>query len=141
MGFNPAGLLTVEIDLSKGSYENRDVMANFYRPLLDRVRAIPGVKEAGVIQMLPIQDSGWNGDIHILGHPPDPPNQERLAELRYLTPGYFQAMGISLVRGRTLDDKIDTPTSPPVVVVNEAFVKKFFSKDETRSASTLKAGT
>jgi len=130
LGFDPKGLLTVEIDLSKGSYENRDVVANFYQPLLERVRAIPGVKEAGLIQMLPIQSAGWNGDIHIVGHPPDPPNQERLAEFRYLTPSYFQAMGISLVRGRMFDEKIDTLTSLPVVMVNEAFVEKFFSKNE-----------
>ncbi len=130
LGFNPNGLLAVEIDLSAGRYENRDVVTNFYRPLLDRVHGIPGIKEAGLIQMLPIQDSWNNSDIHIVGHPPNPPNEERIAEHRILTPGYFQALGISLVRGRMLDEKIDTPTSPPVVVVNEAFVKKFFSKDE-----------
>ena len=130
LGFNPDGLLAVEIELSKGSYEGRDVVANLYQPLVDRARGIPGVKEAGLIQMLPIQSSGTNSDIHIAGHPPDLPNQERLAEIRFLTPGYFQTLGISLVHGRMLDEKIDTPTSPPVVVVNEAFVKKFFSKDE-----------
>ncbi|MFZ0862271.1 MAG: ABC transporter permease [Candidatus Sulfotelmatobacter sp.] len=130
LGFNPDGLLAVEIDLSTGSYENRDVVTNFYQPLLDRVREIPGIKEAGLIQMLPIQDSWNNSDIHIVGHPPNPPNEERIAEQRILTPGYFQALGVSLVRGRMLDEKIDTPTSPSVVVVNEAFVKKFFSEDE-----------
>jgi putative ABC transport system permease protein len=130
LGFDPKGLLAVEIDLSKGSYENRDVMASFYQPLLDRVRAIPGIREAGLIQMLPIQDCWDNGDIHIVGHPPDPPNQERLAEYRLVNPGYFRTLGISLVRGRMLDEKIDTPASPPVVVVNEAFVRKFFSPGE-----------
>jgi len=130
LGFNPRGLITVEIDVSKGNYENRDVMADLYQPLLERIRAIPGVQEAGLIQMLPVQGGGTNGDVHIKGHPPDPPNQERLAEIRVLTPSYFPAMGISLVRGRMLDDQIDTPTSSAVVVVNEAFVAKFFSKDE-----------
>ena len=130
LGFNPNGLLAVEIDLSKGSYEGRDAMAKFYQPLLDRVRAIPGVKEAGLIQMLPIQNCWTNADVHIAGHPPDPPNQERLAELRFSTPGYFPTLGISLVRGRMLDEKTDSLTSRPVAVVNEAFVRKFFSKDE-----------
>ena len=130
LGFDSSGLLTTEIALSTGKYEGRDVMANFYHPLLDRVRSIPGVKGAGLIQMFPIQSAWTNGDVHIAGHPPDPPNQERLAEIRLVTPGYFQAMGISLLRGRMLDDKIDTPDSSPVVVVNEAFVKKFFSTNE-----------
>jgi hypothetical protein len=47
-----------------------------------------------------------------------------------VTPGYFNAFGIALLRGRLLDEKIDTSTSPPVVVVNEAFVKKFFADGE-----------
>jgi predicted permease len=130
LGFNPDNILTTEIDLSRGSYEGRDVNANFYKPLLERVRAIPGVQSAGLIQLLPIQNWGWNSDIHIAGHPPDPPNQERLAEYRIATPGYFHALGISLVRGRMFDDGTDTPTSPAVVVVNEAFVKKFFAEGE-----------
>jgi putative ABC transport system permease protein len=130
LGFDPDGLLTSEIDLSLDTYQGRDVDANFYRPSLERVQAIPGVKAAGLIQILPIQNWGWNGDIHIVGHPPDPPNQERLAETRFITPSYFKALGISLVRGRLLDEGVDTRTSQPVVVVNEAFVKKFFSADE-----------
>ena len=47
-----------------------------------------------------------------------------------VTPGYFRALSISLVRGRLLDEKIDTPTSTPVMVVNEAFVKKFLANGE-----------
>src|SRR6266446_3221758 len=130
LGFDPDRLLTSEIDLSVADYENRDVIANFYRPLVEKVQAIPGVKAAGLIQVLPIQNWGWNSDMHIVGHPPDPPNEERLAEGRFVTPGYFDALGISLIRGRLLDDQLDTPTSQPVVVVNEAFVKKFFSREE-----------
>jgi len=130
LGFNPNGLMATEIDLSSKAYENRDVVAAFYQPMLERVRSVPGVRAAGLVGMLPIQNWGWNSDIHIAGQPPDPPNAERLAEMRPVTPGYFDAFGIALVRGRLLDDKIDTRTSQPVVVVNEAFVKKFFSNGE-----------
>ena len=59
------------------------------------------------------------------GQPPAPPNQERLAEFRLVTPGYFPAFGDRLVRGRLLDDKAESPSSPPVVVVNERFVDRF----------------
>jgi hypothetical protein len=68
--------------------------------------------------------------MHIVGHPPDPPKQERLAETRLVSPGYFQALGLSLIRGRLLDERLDIPTSQSVVVVNEAFVRKFFSPGE-----------
>ena len=130
LGFDPDGLLTCEIDLSPAAYEGREVIANFYRPLLERVRAIPGVRAAGLIDILPIQNWGSNSEIHINGHPPDPPNQERLAETRIVSPDYFSAFGTSLVRGRLLDERVDTPNSEPVIVVNEAFVKKFFAEGD-----------
>ena len=130
LGFNPGHVVTAKIVLSPNAYRGRDVVSVFYQPLLEKVRAIPGVDDAGVIQMLPIQDWGSNSEVHIVGHPPDPPNEERLAEFRVVTPGYFRALGIRLVRGRMLDENIDTPKSPLAAVVNEAFVRKFFSLDE-----------
>jgi putative ABC transport system permease protein len=130
LGFSPDHLLASEIDLSAATYEGRDAFANFYRPLLENLQALPGVKAAGLIQVLPIQNWGWNSDIHVVGHPPNPPNQERLAETRFVSPSYFAAMGLSLIRGRFLDDSVETRTSPAVVVVNEAFVKKFFAPNE-----------
>jgi putative ABC transport system permease protein len=130
LGFSADHLLTTEIDLSVDNYRGRDILKSFYEPLLERVKALPGVKSAGLIQMLPIREWGWNGDTHIVGKPPNPPNEERLAEIRIVSPQYFDAMGISLVRGRMLDPRIDTPGSHPVMVVNEAFVKKFFNPGE-----------
>jgi putative ABC transport system permease protein len=125
LGFSPDNILTAEIDLSPGRYEGRDVVANFYQPLLDKVRAIPGVNAAGTIMLLPIQNYGWNSDIHVIGTPPAPPNVEQLAEFRMVSPGYYQVFQDQLVRGRLLDPSLDTTTSIPTIVVNDAFVKKF----------------
>jgi putative ABC transport system permease protein len=130
LGFSPDHLLTTEIDLSVDRYRDRDMLKTFYEPLLERVKTLPGVKSAGLVQLLPIREWGWNGDTHIVGKPPNPPNEERLAEIRAVTPDYFDAMGIALVRGRMLDPHIDTPTSHTVMVVNEAFVKKFLAPGE-----------
>lgn len=125
LGFSPDNILTAEIDLSPGRYEGRDVMADFYNPLLDKIRAIPGVDAAGIIQVLPIQNWGWNSEIHVAGTPPAPANAVTLAEDRIITPGYYDVFKDRLVRGRLLDPTIDTRGSKPVIVVNEAFVKKF----------------
>ena len=130
VGFSPDHLLTTEIDISVDNYRGRDVLRALYEPLLERVKALPGVKSAGLIHFIPLREWGWNSDTHIAGHPPNPPNQERLAEIRFITPDYFDAMDIALVRGRLLDAKIDKPQSKPVMVVNEAFVKKFFASGE-----------
>lgn len=139
-GFNPNNMLASEIDLSSGRYENRDQIADFYTPMLERVQAIPGVKAAGLIQIVPIQEWGWNSDIAIVGQPPPPPNVERLAELRLVTPGYYAAFEDRLVRGRLLDEKLDTLDSQRVAAVNEAFVKKFFSNGDDPIGKQLEDG-
>jgi putative ABC transport system permease protein len=138
MGFDPDGILTAEIDLSAGRYANLDVYTDFYRPLLERVQAIPGVRAAGFIQLIPIQSYGWNSDIEIVGQPPPPPNREHLAEFRLVTPGYFAAFGQQLIKGRLLDEKLDTPNSARVVVVNEAFVNKFIPAGQDPIGMQLK---
>ncbi len=127
LGFEPSRILTTAIQLSPGEYEHRDPLATFYRPLLDRVTHLPGVRAAGLINILPIQNSGSNSEIHIAGQPPYPFQQEVLAEVRFATPGYFDAMGIKLLRGRMLSPAEDTPNlKVPNVVINQAFQKKFF---------------
>ncbi|MBV8808314.1 MAG: ABC transporter permease [Acidobacteriaceae bacterium] len=129
-GFMPDHILTAEIDLSPGSYEHRDVIADFYTPMLERVQTIPGVKSAGLIQVVPIQNWGWNSDVHIAGQPPNPPSEERLAEIRLLTPGYYSVFEDRLVRGRLLNAALDTPNSQRVAVVNETFVKRYIPRGQ-----------
>jgi putative ABC transport system permease protein len=128
LGFDAKSILTAAIDLSPGNYEGRDPLVTFYRPLLERVSHLPGVEGAGLINILPVQNWGSNGDVHISGQPPNPPNQEMLAEERLVSAGYFDAMGTKLVHGRMLSPALDTPDRPAsAVVVNEAFRRKFFS--------------
>jgi putative ABC transport system permease protein len=128
LGFDAKTILTASINLSPGNYEGRDPLVAFYRPLLERVSHLPGVQGSGLINILPVQNWGSNGDVHISGQPPYPPNEEMLAEERLVSAGYFDAMGIKLVRGRMLSQPLDTPDRPAsAVVVNEAFRRKFFS--------------
>ncbi|HLJ17930.1 MAG TPA: hypothetical protein VKV15_25765 [Bryobacteraceae bacterium] len=68
-GFDSSQILTAEIGLSPATYDRRDAITDFYAPLLERVRAIPGVVDAGLIQLLPIQNWGWNSDVQIVGNP------------------------------------------------------------------------
>jgi putative ABC transport system permease protein len=126
LGFDPAHILTAEINLSPDRYQGRDEIADFYQPLFNRVAQIPGVRAVGVISILPIQNWGSNSDIHIAGQPPYPPNQEMLAEGRMVSLGYFDVFGIPLHRGRMLSPGLDRPENPSsAVVVNERFQSKF----------------
>lgn len=126
LGFDARHILTAEIDLSPGRYQNHNAWADFYQPMLDRVSHLPGVRAAGVVNLVPIQAWGWNSEIHVTGQPPTPPTEITLAEDRFVSPGYFDALGIRLLGGRRLSFSLDLPTNKAAtIVVNQAFVKKF----------------
>ena len=126
LGFDARHILAAEIDLSPGRYQGHNVWTDFYQPMLDRVVHLPGVRAAGVVNLVPIQSWGWNSEIHITGQPPTPPTEVTLAEDRYVSTGYFDALGIRLLKGRMLSPGLDVPANKAAtIVVNQAFVKKF----------------
>ena len=129
-GYTTDHLLTLEINVSPGDYAGKDLDAALYRPLEEKARAIPGVKAVGYNRLIPLIEWGWNTGINMVGKPPDPAAQERLAEVRMVSPGWYQAMGLRLLRGRLFDPAIDKPGSPDVVVVNQKFVDTFLPGEE-----------
>ena len=138
LGFDPRHILAVDLHSAPVRYEGRDPISGFFNPLLERVRQIPGVRAAGLVDMLPIESWGSNTDVHIAGQPPNPKNVEELAEVRMVSPGYFDVFGIPLYAGRPLSASIDGPDNKVgTVLVNEAFVKKFLPGGFARSAWRL----
>jgi predicted permease len=86
----------------------------------ERVSRIPGVRADGFISMLPLQTSGWTAGFQIPGRAEILP-----CELRYVTPGYFSAMGVPIRRGRDFTTR-DAADQPRVIVVNEALARQYF---------------
>jgi predicted permease len=128
LGVDTSVILSTRIDLSHGNYQSRDPLLSFYRPLLEKVSRLPGVSAAGLIDFLPIEAFGDGYNVHITGQPPYPPNSEMAAETRFVSPGYFDAMGLKLTGGRLLSPALDRPDNQAgTLVVNEAFRRKFFS--------------
>lgn len=128
LGYPSDRILTTQITLSPANYGNKDPLATLYQPLLERVAHLPGVQSAGFINILPIQNFGINQNVHISGQPPYPDKLDVTAENRFVTPGYFDVMGIHLLRGRMLSPALDPWQNPAgTVVVNQAFERKFFS--------------
>jgi predicted permease len=127
LGIDTAKILTTRLDLSKGHYAGRDPIATFYNPLLEKIAHLPGVQGAGVIDVLPVQGWGDGYGIHITGQPPYPPNLDMGAETRFVSAGYFDAMGLQLTGGRLLSPSLDKAENPAgTMVVNQAFQHKFF---------------
>src|SRR5262249_16157775 len=81
---------------------------------------------AGMINLLPMQQWGWNSEFQIEGQAPFPPGQAPLVEIRSVSPDYFRAMGIPLVAGRFLSDQ-DNERSEHVILINQSFARRYFS--------------
>src|SRR5690606_23150200 len=100
----------------------------FYDRLAERLRAVPGVEAAGMVQQLPMR-GGYVLSFEIQGRPAASPGEELSANHRVVSPDYFAAMGIPLLRGRVLTPR-DAETSPMVAVVDQAFVQRHFPDED-----------
>jgi ABC-type antimicrobial peptide transport system permease subunit len=108
-----------------------------YYDIADRVAQLPDVSAAGFIQVLPLQNWGWNAvstDFVVKGAPPRTEPAFPI-ELRYVTPGYFDALGIRIVRGRGLQST-DTRNAPRVILVNETLARRYFGDRDPVGAVT-----
>ena len=89
------------------------------------------MRAAGFIQMLPLQNWGWTGQSRpisvVRGRPPITPIFP--IQLRYVTPGYFEALGIPIVKGRGFTDR-DERGAPPVILLNETLARRYFGDDD-----------
>jgi putative ABC transport system permease protein len=124
MGYESQGLIAAYLPLPMERNPDAATVTMYVDRILDEVRAVPGIREAAVATGLPLR--GW-GD----GMPfrlADKPDEEVGTGFKIVSPEYFQALGLPLKAGRYLD-KGDTASSPPVVVVNESFVKRYFPKE------------
>ncbi|HEY9436346.1 MAG TPA: ABC transporter permease [Blastocatellia bacterium] len=119
-GFSPEGVLTARID---PTYKEFDEVVGFYRSLLERVSAIPGVQRAGIINS---QGSTW--DFTIDEHPPIPKEQRPFASHNQVSGDYFRVIGIPLRAGRFFTDR-DIKGAPPVALIDETLQRRHFPKE------------
>jgi putative ABC transport system permease protein len=140
LGFHLDHLLLEEVALTPGGANQANPYTLFYRPLLDKLKATPGVADAAIISMMPLQNYGMNSEIKIAGEPPAPSGQNTLAEIRFVSPEYYKTIGARLIRGRLPSDAIDNPTTSNVIV-NQAFVRRFFRPGEDPIGRKLDFGS
>jgi predicted permease len=124
-GFNPHHLLSMEVSVLGTNEAEPGRRANFYRDLLDRVRALPGVESAGAINHIPLAGDQWGWNFRIAGRPEPSPGDVPNVVYRLVMPGYFQAMRLPLRSGRDVTAQDDS-RSPGVVIVNERAARKYW---------------
>jgi putative ABC transport system permease protein len=125
LGFNPRGVLTMNIALPPSRYGSPEKIVRFYDQLVERVRQIPGVSAAAICNNAPFDHNEWDSSFHITGTPPDAHGNEPISEMAIVSPDYFRALGMSILRGRNFGPE-DVKGRPGTVVIDELAAQKFF---------------
>ena len=129
-GFQASRVMTFELSLPDAKFGNdKDKAARFYRAALDKLRALPGVEAAGVGEVVPLGGATESTGIRIPGRPPARKGEIRFANFTIVSPGYFEAVGTPVLRGRPIGDS-DTADSPPVALINRAMANKYWPHED-----------
>jgi putative ABC transport system permease protein len=122
-GFATENILTFRINPSTGRYDTQEKRVAFHTQLLDRIGALPGVTAAAAVHSIPMTGRNNNWSIIIEGRPVANVGEAPADLIQRVTPEYFDALGLTLVRGRLFTHE-DDAQSPPVVVISEAMAQK-----------------
>jgi putative ABC transport system permease protein len=127
-GFNPENVLTMRAQLPKKKYPEPHHIVDFFKRAQERVATLPGVQAVGAISYLPLTGPAARDGFKIVGQPEPAPGQEPPCEVRVITPTYFQAMGIPLLKGRLLDERDGVDSR--ALLINETLAKKHFPNED-----------
>jgi putative ABC transport system permease protein len=129
-GFRADHLLTMSVVLPPQKYPDQARRSAFYSELTSRVEALPGVRSAAVTDWLPLTMTGGSFGVSVEGRA-DPGTDKRPDVVtRVVSAGYFETMGIKLLRGRQFDERQDRAGSPQVVVVSETTARRLWPGEE-----------
>ncbi len=129
LGLDPNGVLTMQVSLPSEKYSPPEQRINFYQQLLSRVETLSDVTKAGAISHLPMGGSSTWRELLSAGQTQFVKGRQPAIDYRVVTPGYFDAVGTPILKGRNFTGK-EKADGPRVVMVNEAFAKRFFAGDE-----------
>ena len=128
-GFHPTGVLTMEISLPAKKYSTNEQARAFFNQALERIRTIPGVQSAGLVSGLPLTNSPNSGTINVDSTAVSTDKLQPEADQRIVTPGYMEAMGMTLVQGR-LFDAHDVEQGARVVIVDQSLARMYWPKED-----------
>ena len=124
LGFDPVGLFTAQITIPSKEY-NREARRQFFASLQDEIESLPGVEASGLSTKLPMVSTGRRGSTWPADEAKPPPQETFAPMVRWVSSGYFEAMGIELLRGRDISPD-DVPGRTPEVVLSQETVRAIF---------------
>ena len=126
LGFDTDGVLCVDVGTPPALSDDVTKRRTFFGEMLRRVRALPGVEAAAVVTLRPLSGTvGMDWPFTVEGQSPKDAERNPLLNFETVSPGYFETMGIPLVRGRDFTDS-DREDQPGVVVVSDALARRFW---------------
>ncbi len=125
MGFRTENLLTAQLQIAPAKYGDRESRSQFYSGILGDIRAMPGVESVSAINKLPISDPWMDWYAWDPGNPPETPQDRVSSFARWVVPGYFETLGIPILRGRDHQDR-DYEYPLPLLVINESMAEALF---------------
>jgi putative ABC transport system permease protein len=120
IGYDMEGIVAAYLPLPMERKPDIPNLTQYVQRILDEVRAVPGMRNAAVATAIPLR--GWGDGMPF--HMADKPGEQVGTGFKIVSPEYFSTLGLRIVSGRMLDDR-DTASSPPVIVVNESFVRRY----------------
>ncbi len=124
-GFNPTRVLTFQLSLPSGKYNDTDRMARVYQRVLQQLQSTPRVHFAGLESFVPFGGATDSTVIRIPDHPPFDNKERPYANYSFASPGYFSAVGTPLLQGRDFLES-DTSSAPLVTIINRAMARKYW---------------
>ena len=125
-GFEPEHVVTTQLSLAKSKYAEPAQQQAAFADILNRLGNIPGVEAAAAIYPIPLGGDSSAGTFQIVGRPALRPEDKPTSNHRTISPNYFRALNIPLLRGRPFDER-DNQKSPPVLIVNETFARRYLA--------------
>jgi putative ABC transport system permease protein len=127
LGFRQDHILTFFLPVTNERFAHPEQINAFYRQLLDKIGALPGITAVTASSGIPIIGTNFGMPFNLAGQDVDDPSSRPGAGFNMVTPEYFRTFGIRMIQGRTLTEQ-DAAGGLPVAVVNETFAKKYLSK-------------
>ncbi len=129
-GLDASGVLTFRISLPPVHYREIARRQQFFDRALHQIDSLPGVLSASAVSYLPFTGIGAGTSVSIAGRPKPLPGEQLSGVIRSVTPGYFRTLAIPLMRGRDFNDADNSERAPYRFIVNQAFVTKYFAKQD-----------
>jgi predicted permease len=139
LGCITKNMLTMHISLPVAKYSKDVQRVSFFKTLMERVRALPGVQAAGLVRAVPGQGYGGDSGFTVAEHPPLPLDKAQYAIVRWADPGYFAALGIPFMRGQTFDENQQLQAADEVII-SESFARHYFPGENPLSKHLITMG-